>query len=97
MESVQKGHDHRGGAIAVAVITTSGIYPDADDYRRAFSEELVSDVLAAAALKLGLTNTSDWIATVENRPIDPAKTFKANDLKHVIEIEWHKKEGGGGA
>ena len=83
--------------IAVAVITTSGTYPNVDDYRRAYSTEQVKVVLKAAAEALHLTNTGDWEALVENRQIDPEKSFEANDLRCVVEIEWHKPEGGGGA
>lgn len=93
-------HDERHGEnrpTAVAVITPSGTYPDDDDYRRSYGGEIVGDILEKAAVHLHLTNTADWEAFVENRPIDPRKTFEANDLHGIIEIEWHKKEGGGGA
>ncbi len=92
-------HDKHGEnhPIAVAVITPSGTYPDDDDYKRSYSEEVVGKILEAAAAHLHLTNTTDWEAFVENRPIDPHKTFHANHLHGIIEIEWHKKEGGGGA
>jgi hypothetical protein len=83
--------------MAIAVITPSGVFPNLDDYRRGYSTEVVRDLLAAAALHLGLTNTADWVATVGNRPINEAKTFAANDLHGIVEIEWHKREGGGGA
>jgi len=90
--------DHQvQGPTAVAVITPSGTYPNDDDYRRSFEGEIVGNVLKAAADHLHLTNTSDWVAFVENRPIDPAKSFAANKLCGIVEIEWHKHEGGGGA
>ena len=93
VEGVDGGHR----PIAVAVITTSGTYPDENDYRRAYPAELVSEILAKAAERLHLTNTTDWDAYVENRPIDPKKSFQENDLHGIVEIEWHKREGGGGA
>lgn len=83
--------------VAVAVITPSGIFPDPDDYRRAFEDEIVQVVLDAAAELLGLKETADWDAYVSNAKIDPAKSFKENDLYDIVEIEWHKREGGGGA
>jgi hypothetical protein len=92
-----EGHGHHQGPVAVAVITPSGIFPNEDDYRRAYETEVVQVILDEAKKKLGLTNTADWVATVENRPIDPAKTFEQNDLCGIVEIEWHKHEGGGGA
>jgi ligand-binding SRPBCC domain-containing protein len=85
------------GPIAVAVITPSGIFPNDDDYRRAYEREVVDEILKAAAKKLGLTDTTDWVAFVQNRPIEPPKTFADNALRGVVEIEWHKHEGGGGA
>jgi len=96
-------HDHNDGGhhhtepVAVAVITPSGTFPNDDDYRRSYDGEHVEKVLKAAAVHLHLTNTDDWVAYVDNRPIDPAKTFAENDLCGIVEIEWHKHEGGGGA
>jgi hypothetical protein len=86
-----------GGPVAVAVITPSGTFPNDDDYYRAYEQELVGEILKLAATRLGITNTTDWVAFVDNRPIDPAKTFAANELSCIVEIEWHKHEGGGGA
>ncbi|OFA05643.1 hypothetical protein [Duganella sp. HH101] len=83
--------------IAVAVITPSGVFPNDDDYRRAFESALVSEILRAAAITLQLTNTSDWVAFVDNKEIDPGQTFKHQGLHGIVEIEWHKREGGGGA
>jgi len=90
------GHHHTE-PLAVAVITPSGTFPNDDDYRRSYDSEHVEKVLKAAAVHLHLTNTNDWVAYVDNRPIDPAKTFAENDLCGIVEIEWHKHEGGGGA
>ena len=87
----------RRGPVAVAVITPSGIFPNPDDYRRAFEQEVVQVVLDAAAKHLDIKNTTDWDAYVENAPIDPSKSFAALGLCGIVEIEWHKREGGGGA
>lgn len=90
--------DHeKKGPIAVAVITPSGTFPDDEDYRRSYEGEKVEVILKEAAAHLHLTNTTDWVAFVENRPIEPHKTFAENDLCGIVEIEWHKHEGGGGA
>lgn len=88
---------HKAQPVAVAVITPSGTFPNDDDYRRAYDGEVVEEVLKAAATNLHLTNTADWVAYVDNRSIDPKKTFAENLLCDVVEIEWHKHEGGGGA
>jgi hypothetical protein len=83
--------------LGVAVITTSGTFPNDDDYRRASEGEKIETILKAAADKLGLTNTGDWIALVDEREINPNKTFKEESLHCVVDIEWHKREGGGGS
>lgn len=96
-EAEHAGHRHGDKPIAVAVITPSGFYPDADDYNRSHRGEVVAHVLERARIKLDLTNTADWVAEVDNRPIDPSKTCGENGLHGIVEIEWHKPEGGGGA
>jgi hypothetical protein len=92
------GHQHHDDKlVAVAVITPSGFYPDENDYNRSYRGEIVGHVLDRAKVKLDLKNTADWVAEVDNRPIDPSRTFAENDLHGIVEIEWHKPEGGGGA
>lgn len=94
------GREDGGGesqAMAVAVITPSGTFPNDDDYRRSYRAQPISEVLEAAKEHLKLTNVSDWVAFVENRPINVAGTFAENHLHGIVEIEWHKHEGGGGA
>jgi hypothetical protein len=81
----------------VAVITPVGIYPDEDDFRREPETTVIEKVLKAAADKLKITNTSDWVAKVDGRKLDPQKTFKQEHLSGIVEIEYHKHEGGGGA
>lgn len=93
----QEGSSSSNGAMAVAVITPDGIYPNPDDYRRAYEAEIVQTILDAAKHKLDIKDTSDWDAYVDNAPISPAKSFTENGLSGIVEIEWHKREGGGGA
>lgn len=97
MDHEHEENHNEHDVIAVAVITPSGTYPDDDDYRRSFGGEVVGHILEKAATHLHLTNTSDWVAYVDNRPIELQKTFAHNGLHGIIEIEWHKEEGGGGA
>ena len=87
-----KEHD-----VAVAVITPVGIYPDEYDFRREPENTVIEKVLKAAAEKLKITNTSDWVAKVDGRKLDPNRTFKQEHLSGIVEIEYHKHEGGGGA
>lgn len=83
--------------MAVAVITPSGTFPSDDDYRRTTGSQVVAEFLALAAEKLKLTNTSDWVAFVNDKELDVNNTFKHNGLHDIVEVEWHKREGGGGA
>ncbi len=83
--------------LAVAVITPVGTFPDDDDFRRVPETETVAKVLEQAAKTLKLTNTADWVAHADGRHLNVHETFKANGLRGICEIEWHKHEGGGGA
>ncbi len=87
-----KEHD-----VAVAVITPKGTYPNEVDYHREANTVKVSVVLEHAARKLELTNTTDWVAHAHGRQIDVTRSFLENGLRGIVEIEWHKHEGGGGA
>lgn len=93
---VQSSKEH-DKPIAVAVVTPSGTFPDDDDYRRASSSDVIADILHLASQKLKLTNTADWVAFVNDKEVDVTRTFKDSGLHDIVEIEWHKREGGGGA
>lgn len=86
-----------GKTLGVAVLTPSGTFPNDTDYRRAHEGEHIEVILKKAAEELKLTNTSDWVVLYENREIDGHKTFEQEGLSCVIELEWHKREGGGGS
>jgi hypothetical protein len=81
--------------VLVAVYTTSGPYPKHGNKREKVTE-IVAAVLKEAARALNLTDTSTWIATVDGRDIDPAKTFAANHLTGTVVVHWGPREGGGG-
>jgi hypothetical protein len=97
MERSGKADQHEEHDVAVAVITPVGTYPDDDDFRRIAEMTVIAKVLEEAAKKLKLTNTADWVAHVEGREINAARSFKDDNLCGIVEIEWHKREGGGGA
>lgn len=88
---------HQIAEVAVAVITPSGIFPGEDLLQRVSEDSRISDVLKMAAEALNLTNTSDWVVRVREREVDPAQSFKKSHLKCIVDLEWHKQEGGGGA
>jgi len=83
--------------LGVAVITPDGTYPDEDGYRRVSEHDKVGAVLKLAADALKITNTTDWVAKIGERQLDPARTFAEEKLSCVVDVEYHKHEGGGGA
>ncbi|MBB4374429.1 hypothetical protein GGD63_007259 [Bradyrhizobium sp. cir1] len=88
---------HKEHDVAVAVITPVGVYPDEDDFRRVAESTIIEKVLQEAATKLKITNTTDWVAKVDGRQLNVNHTFKQEHLSGIVEIEYHKHEGGGGA
>lgn len=96
-EPVAEPDSHKQHDVAAAVITPVGVYPDDDDFRRVDEKTVISEVLALAAHKYNITNTTDWVAKVDGEKINPEHTFKKEGLSGIVEIEWHKHEGGGGA
>jgi hypothetical protein len=93
MEQIAERKDPLG----VSVLTSLGVFPSDDDYRRAYADENIQKILDEVKTAQHITDTKDWVAKVDGRVIAPDKTFREEGLKCVIEIEWHKKEGGGGA
>ena len=83
--------------VAVAVITPSGIYPSEDTLARVPRDTPVAQVLQHAASHLKLTNTGDWVLRIGERMLAPHDTFKHLGLTCIVDLEWHKAEGGGGA
>jgi hypothetical protein len=97
VETAAKAENHKEHNVAVAVIMTVAVYPDEDDFRRVGENTVIAKVLHLAAEKYEIKNTADWVALVDGREIDASKTFKQEKLDCIVEIEWHKREGGGGA
>lgn len=97
LEAADKAEGHKEIDVAVAVITPAGIYPDDEDFRRVAETTVIGTVLEEAKNKLKITNTTDWVARVHEREINVNRTFREDDLSGIVEIEWHKREGGGGA
>jgi len=93
LTNAQHGEEH----LNVRVITPSGIFPNDDKWRQVRADETVGDLLDKAANKLKLTNVTDWGAFVGTTELNVGQSFGANGLSGDVEIEWHKREGGGGA
>jgi hypothetical protein len=96
-ESAEEAEKRKEHDVAVAVITPKGIYPDENDFRRVPESTVIAEVLKAAADQFKITNTSDWVAKVDGQQLNVDKTFKHEKLSGIVEIEYHKHEGGGGA
>ena len=94
---LKRDEERRDADLAVAVVTTAGIYPSEDEFRRVDRDTEIEDLLKKAAKKLKLTNTDDWVARVDDKEFNVKETFRKEKLKGIVEIEWHKREGGGGA
>jgi hypothetical protein len=92
-ETVDETTQHE---VAVAVITPSGIYPDEEHLLRSPRDASIESVLEKAKDALKLVHTEDWVAFVGDRSVDIKGTFKSNHLHCLVDIEWHKPEGGGG-
>lgn len=93
MENKNKGDD----VLGVAVLTPAGTFPNDKDYRRAHETQKIEEILKEAADELKITNTADWVVVHDEREISPTQTFLEAGLSCVVELEWHKREGGGGA
>jgi len=81
--------------VEVAVVTTSGRYPNTGT-DRVPANQPVSVVLKKAAKDLNIVDTTNWVARVSNREIDPAKNYEENDLSGTVTIDYGPREGGGG-
>lgn len=90
-------NDKKINHLGVAIITPDGTYPGEDEYRRVLEHEKIAVILKLAADALKITNATDWVAKVGDRQLDPSRTFAEEKLCCVVDIEYHKHEGGGGA
>lgn len=90
-EKQQHEHD-----VAVAVFTPEKVYPDDHDFRRIPKTETIKHVLKLAAEKLDIKNTDGWVVLIRGEEVDPDHSFKHLHLSGIVEILWHKGEGGGG-
>ncbi len=79
----------------VAVVTTSGSYP-ATGFEKTPVHQKISVILKKAAHELHISDTADWIATVNEQEIDPEKTYLEVNLNGQVEIDYGPREGGGG-
>ena len=82
--------------IEVATVTTAGICPAAG-FDEVPSHQPLKVELHRISKKLGLTDTSGWIATLAGRELDIALSYEALQLEGPVELHWGPREGGGGS
>jgi hypothetical protein len=80
----------------VEVITASGTFP-AEGFDEVPINQPVKVELMHAAKELHLTNTSGWVALVDDRELDVEKDYAANSLSGHVVIKFGPRETGGGA
>lgn len=96
-ESSGPGGGQNQDEVAVSVITPSGIFPGEETLLRQPAEAAVKVALGLAATALKIPDTKDWVVRIGERHIDPQESYKKLGLRCLIDIEYHPKEGGGGA
>lgn len=99
MNNENKNHngngEHTENFVQVSVGTTSGFYPS-EGFDKAPSNQKVRIFLAEAARNLNVTDTNGWVARVDNKEIDPEKSYDESGLSGQIEIDFGPRESGGG-
>jgi hypothetical protein len=89
---------NEGGAdshVEVAVVTTSGRFP-AEGTERVAAHQPVSNELKKAVKELKIVDTTNWIALVGEKEVDPNKSYVDNLLTGTVIIDYGPREGGGG-
>jgi hypothetical protein len=82
--------------LAVAVLTTSGRWPETG-FEKASPNEKVRHVLKQAARALDLASTDDWIATVAGTALNQDNSFAENGFgTGQVVIDFGPRQGGGG-
>jgi hypothetical protein len=94
-EHIESRAHHGPNKLLVTVMTLSGTYPS-QGAARVDSSELISEVLDRAKKKLKLTDTSDWVVSVNKVDIAPTLTFAQAGLSGTVVLDWMPQEGGGG-
>lgn len=91
-----KSHEEdKGNFVKVAVVTTSGSYPD-EGFSKVPTHQKIRIFLAEATRELKIADNSGWIARVNNKEIDQEKNYEENGLNGEVEIDFGPREGGGG-
>ncbi len=86
---------HGPDKVLVVVTTTAGVFPP-EGAKRYPATEMIAKVLALAAGKLDIKDTTGWTVTVGGRDVNPSLTFAQAGLAGEVDLEWGAPEGGGG-
>src|SRR5690348_6964299 len=81
--------------IDVAVVTTSGTWPEAG-FENVPIHQPIKVQLQRAVKELKITDTTNWIAKVGNKELDVEQSYERNNLTGQVEIDYGPREGGGG-
>jgi hypothetical protein len=82
--------------IRIAVVTTSGTWPE-EDFVTVPIHQKIRVALETAARKLNIVDVSTWVAKVAGRDLDLEKSWLDNDLSGVVTVDFGPREGGGGS
>ena len=88
--------DNPDSHVEVAVVTTSGRFP-AEGTERVAAHQPVSNELKKAVKELKIVDTTNFIARVGEKEIDPNKSYVENQLTGTVIIDYGPREGGGGS
>ena len=87
--------DNPDSHVEVAVVTTSGRFP-AEGTEQVASHQPVNNELKKAVKELKIVDTTNFIARVGEKEIDPNKSYVENQLTGTVIIDYGPREGGGG-
>lgn len=81
--------------LEVAVVTTSGTWPN-QGFDTVPINQPVKIELQRAVRELKIKDTSNWVARVGTREINPEQSYADQGLSGKVEIDYGPREGGGG-
>lgn len=88
--------DNTDSHVEVAIVTTSGRFP-AEGTERVAAHQPVNNELKKAVKELKIVDTTNFIARVGEKEIDPNKSYVENQLTGTVIIDYGPREGGGGS
>jgi len=81
--------------IQVAIITTSGSWPE-KDYNTVPINQPIKVELERATRELHLADTTGWVAKIDTRQLEPDRSYQDNGLSDKVDINYGPIKGGGG-